>query len=344
MGRYRVGEHLPCFVIAEAGVNHNGDLDMARALVDVAVRAEANAVKFQSFKASKLATPCAPKAEYQLRTTDAEESQYQMLEHLELSQMAHRALVDYSRDKGILFMSSPFDEESADLLDDLGVDVFKIPSGEITNLPFLAHVARKKKPMIVSTGMSYLDEVNDAVKAIRNAGCKELILLHCVSSYPTDPSDANLRVMETMSKTFQVPVGFSDHTPGIEVSLAAVALGACVIEKHFTLDTTLPGPDQRISLDPHELQALISGIRKVEQALGTGAKEPAPSEANTRLVARRSIVAARDILEGSLLSSDMLTTLRPATGIAPTMADQLVGRRAKRSLKSGELIFWSDVE
>lgn len=341
---HRIGRNLPCFVIAEAGVNHNGNLDTARALVDVAVEAGANAVKFQTFRAKRLVTHEAPKAEYQLSSTGAGESQYEMLHHLELSETAHRTLMAYCEEKGILFVSSPFDEESADFLDGLGVAVFKIPSGEITNLPLLTHIARKRKPVILSTGMSYLEEVEEAVKTIRKEGCRELILLHCVSSYPAEPLDANLRAMGTMRDTFQLPVGFSDHTLGIEISLAAVALGACVIEKHFTLDKTLPGPDHQASIEPNELQALVLGIRKVEQALGTGTKEPAPSEASTRLIARRGIRAACDISEGSVLRSDMLTALRPACGIAPTMTSRLIGCRAKRSLKTGELIFWSDVE
>jgi N,N'-diacetyllegionaminate synthase len=252
-----IGFGHPCFVIAEAGVNHNGDLDTALQLVDAAAAAGADAVKFQTFKADRMISVAAPKAEYQMQTTDASESQLDMVRTLELSPQAHRDLSAYSRERGLLFMSTPFDEESVDLLEELEVPVFKIGSGEITNLPFLEYIARKQRPIILSTGMSYLGEVDEAVKELRNAGCRQLLLLHCVSNYPAAPADANLRAMETMRMAFQVPVGYSDHTPGIEVSLAAVALGACAIEKHFTVDKNLPGPDHRASLEPSELAALI---------------------------------------------------------------------------------------
>lgn len=340
----QVGPGHSCFIIAEAGVNHNGDVELAKRLVDVAAEAGADAVKFQTFKAERVISATAPKAEYQLQTTDPSESQLDMARRLELSPEAHRELQAYCQERGILFMSTPFDKESADLLDELGVPVFKIGSGEITNWPFLEYVARKGKPIILSTGMSYLSEVDEAVRVIRDAGCDQLVLLHCVSNYPADPADANLRAMQTMATAFHVPVGYSDHTPGIEVALAAVALGACVIEKHFTLDKNLPGPDHRASLEPHELQALVAGIRTVELALGNGAKRPARSEVDNRLVVRRSLAAASDIPEGTVLRSDMLQALRPASGISPALVEHVVGRRVRRSLKSGQLIAWSDLE
>src|SRR5574341_1088394 len=333
-----IGHGYPCFVVAEAGVNHNGDLKLARQLVDMAVESRADAVKFQTFRAERLVTPLAPKANYQQETTGASESQFEMLRRLELSNEAHRELMSYCQQRGILFMSTPFDEESADFLDGLGMVVFKIPSGELTNLPLLAHVARKGKPMIVSTGMSTLSEVKTAVHAIGKAGNRDLVLLQCVSSYPASPADANLRAMQTMATEFNVPVGYSDHTSGIEVALAAVALGACVIEKHFTLDRTLPGPDQRASLEPDELATMIRGIRVVEAALGHGRKEPATSEVNTAAVARKSLVAARDIPAGATLTEELIAIKRPGIGLPPTMRRHILGLRAKQDIPAGALL------
>lgn len=335
---HKVGVGRSCFIVAEAGVNHNGSLEMARRLVDVAVRAGVNAVKFQTFKAERLVTGDAPKAKYQMETTGAVESQYEMLRRLELSSETHRNLMAYCQQQGLLFMSTPFDEESADFLAGLGMVVFKIPSGEITNLPFLAHVARKGKPMIVSTGMANLGEVEAAVKTIENAGNQDLVLLHCVSYYPADPADVNLYAMRTMATAFGVPVGYSDHTLGIEVALAAVALGACVIEKHFTLDRSLPGPDHRASLEPDELAALVQGIRTVEAALGHGRKEPAISEMDTAAVARKSLVAARDIPAGTALSEELIAVKRPGTGLPPAMRPYLVGRAVRVSIPAGALL------
>lgn len=336
--RHKIGPNQSTFIIAEAGVNHNGSLEMARKLVDVAVEAGADAVKFQTFKAEKVISPHAPKASYQMESTDADESQLDMAKRLELSFNAFRELYAYCQQLGVLFMSTPFDEESADFLADLGVAVFKIPSGEITNLSFLAHVARKGKPIIVSTGMANLGEVEAAVSTVEKAGNKDLVLLHCVSNYPADPADANLKAMRTMETAFGVPVGYSDHTVGIEVSLAAVALGACVIEKHFTLDRSLPGPDHRASLPPDELEALVRGIRKVETALGHGHKEPAASELEMAAVARKSLIAAQDIPAGSTLTEGLITTMRPGTGLPPTMLSLLVGRKTKQNIPAGSLL------
>lgn len=332
-----VGPGRPCFIIAEAGVNHNGSLEMARQLVDVAVQAGADAIKFQTFKAEKVISSQAPKAVYQLQTTDTSESQLDMVRHLELSFDAFRELYAYCQEKDILFMSTPFDEESVDFLVDLGVTVFKIPSGEITNLPFLTYVASKGKPMIVSTGMSYLGEVDTAVRSIEKTGNRDLVLLHCVSNYPADPADVNLYAMQTMSKAFNVPVGYSDHTLGIEVSLAAVALGACVIEKHFTLDCSLPGPDHQASLEPEYLITLVQGIRAVEASLGHGRKEPAKIESNTLAVARRSLVAAQDIQTGTVLTDNMVSTMRPGTGLPPAMRPYLIGRTVRTPIPAGAL-------
>jgi N-acetylneuraminate synthase len=304
----------------------------------MAARAGADAVKFQTFAAERLVTRQAPKARYQLESTDPEESQFEMLRRLELTKDDHRVLFQECKERGIIFLSTPFDEESADFLEELGVLAFKIPSGEITNVPYLGHIARKGKPMIVSTGMAYLGEVETAVRAIEEAGNDNFALLHCVSNYPANPAEINLRAMATMAAAFNCPIGFSDHTTGIEVSLAAVALGATVIEKHFTLDSGLPGPDHRASLEPAELKALVQGIRKVEVALGHGRKEPAASESNTAAVARKSLVAAHDILEGTTLTEDLIAIKRPGTGLPPEMRPQLIGRTARVAISAGELI------
>lgn len=328
----RVGPGHPCFIIAEAGVNHNGDMALAKSLIDAAVAAKADAVKFQTFQADRLATPGASKAPYQLRATAPHESQQQMLRRLELSEQAHRELMAYARARGILFLSTPFEEASADLLDRLEVAAFKMASGELTNLPFLAHVAAKGKSMIVSTGMATLAEVVMAVRTIHEAGNHSFALLHCVSQYPAKPSEANLRAMQTLTAAFQVPVGYSDHTPGIEVALGAVALGACVIEKHMTLDRGMPGPDHQASLEPEELAALVRGIRTVEAALGHGRKEPAAREAETAAVARKSLVAARDIPSGCMLTPELIAVKRPGTGLPPAMLRRVVGRKARRDI------------
>jgi len=323
---HRIGPGHPCFIIAEAGVNHNGSLDMARQLVDVAADAGANAIKFQTFKTENLISQDAPKATYQLETTGGAESQFDMLKALELAPEAFGQLMTHCQERNILFLSSPFDEESVDLLARLDVAAFKIPSGEITNLPFLTHVARHKKPLIVSTGMAYLSEVETALRTIEESDNWETILLHCVSNYPSEPANTNLRAMLTMSGAFNVPVGYSDHTLGVEVPLAAVAMGACVVEKHFTLDCTLSGPDHRASLEPDELARLVRGIRTVEDSLGNGRKEPAASEADTAAAARKSLMASDTLLAGTVLTGGMIGIKRPGTGLPPAMHSHLVGR------------------
>ena len=340
IGGRKIGPGQPCFVLAEAGVNHNGDLGLARQLVDVAAQAGADAVKFQTFKADRVVSAATPKAQYQLQTTSPAESQLDMLQRLELSPEASKEICRYCRTRNVLFMSTPFDEESVDLLDELGVPAFKIASGEITNLLFLEYVARKGKPVILSTGMSYLSEVDEAVRAIRSVGCDQVALLHCISAYPTDPEDVNLRALQTLTAAFQVPTGFSDHTLGIEIPLAAVAMGACVIEKHFTLDQSLPGPDHRMSLPPAEFAGMVRAIRKVEVALGDGQKRPASSEADVRRTARRSLVAACDIPAGARIEKRMVTAKRPGTGLAPHLLEQVVGRIAKRRIVSQESLDW----
>jgi N-acetylneuraminate synthase/N,N'-diacetyllegionaminate synthase len=330
-----IGSGAPCFVIAEAGVNHDGDRAVAERLVDAAAQAGADAVKFQTFAAERLVTVDAPKAEYQKAGAGAGESQYEMLRRLELSAEAHRGLLARAAERRILFLSTPFDEESADFLADLGVAAFKLPSGEVTNLPFLAHVARKGRPIILSTGMSTLEEVAAAVDAIKASGDPPLALLHCVSNYPADPAEANLRAMASLAERFRVPVGFSDHTLGIEVSLGAAALGASILEKHLTLDRTRSGPDHRASLEPAELSALVEGVRKIERALGDGRKRPMPSEAAIAAVARKSLVAARDIPAETTLTSELVVSRRPGTGLSPAVRDEVVGRTLRVSVKKG---------
>jgi len=336
-----VGPGQPCFIIAEAGVNHNGDLDLAMRLVDEARKAGADAVKFQTFKASHLASGTAPKAAYQLRTTDAQESQQEMLRRLEFKPEWHAPVMARCRECGILFLTSPFDQPSLDFLASLTPEelpALKIPSGEITNPAFLRAAARAGRPIILSTGMSDLGEVEAAVRAIESEGDPGLVLLHCVSAYPSDPTQSNLRAMETMARAFGKPVGWSDHTEGLETSLAAVALGACVLEKHFTLDRTLPGPDHTSSLEPGGLAALVRGVRLVESALGDGRKRPAPIEADTARVARKSLTAARDLRKGEILAGDMVLTRRPGTGLPPSSLELLLGRRAARDYAAGELL------
>ena len=334
----RIGRGCPSFVIAEAGVNHNGDLARAHELIDVAADAGADSVKFQTFKADRLVTPDAPKAAYQIARTGASESQLDMLRRLELSPQDHQELLEHAARRKLVFLSTPFDEECADFLDRLGVPAFKIPSGEVTNLPFLAHVARKGKPLIVSSGMCTLGELEQAVAAIEETGNRRFALLHCVSNYPSAPADVNLRAMRTMATAFRVPVGYSDHTLGIEVAVAAAALSAAVIEKHFTLDRELPGPDHRASLEPAELRQMMTSIRNVEAALGNGRKRPAACELNTAAVARKSLVAAVPIRAGTRLTNDSIAVRRPGTGLPPAMRSLLVGRAALRDIAAGALL------
>ncbi|MFC1835970.1 N-acetylneuraminate synthase [Thermodesulfobacteriota bacterium] len=338
-----VGGDHPCFIIAEAGVNHNGEAEMAKKLIDVAVTAKADAVKFQSFDVDQLVTRSAPKARYQLEATGGDESQYRMLETLELTQSEQRELCSYAGDKGIIFMSTPFDEASADFLDELDVPAFKIGSGELTNLPFLSHVASKNRPMIVSTGMATLGEVETAVHTITEAGNERIVLLHCVTSYPAAPEDQNLRAMAIIEAAFGFPVGFSDHTEGIEIAPAAVALGASLIEKHFTLDRNLPGPDHGASIEPAELVKLVSGIRNVQSALGCGTKRPADKELEIAGVVRRSIVAATDIVAGTTLTREHLVLRRPGTGLPPVFLSCVLGRRLRGNVQAGHLIGWEDL-
>lgn len=328
------------FIIAEAGVNHNGSLILAKKLVEEAARAGADAVKFQTFRAETLVSPETPKAAYQQQTTDAEESQFDMIHRLELSPAAHSELIEHCQMVGIQFLSSPFDLNSIDLLAELGLEIFKIPSGEITNLPYLRKIGNLRKQTILSTGMATMAEIGAALNVLEEAGIgRDMItVLHCNTEYPTPMVDVNLRAMLSIGEAFGVKVGYSDHTLGGEVSIAAVALGATVIEKHFTLDSTLPGPDHRASLEPAGLQDIITAIRHIELALGDGCKRPSASESQNLPLVRKAIVAARDIAEGEPFDEASLTVKRPANGMSPMLWDEVIGRRAKRAYQAGEPI------
>ncbi|HWR34493.1 MAG TPA: N-acetylneuraminate synthase [Clostridia bacterium] len=339
-----IGEGQPTFVIAEAGVNHNADLGLARKLIDAARLAGADCVKFQTFTPERLVSSQAPKADYQRETTGQAESQLEMLRRLALSPEQTGELRDYADSARILFLSTPFDEESVALLHQLGVPAFKVGSGELTNLPLLECIGATHRPVILSTGMAYLSEVEVAVRTLNDGGCPELALLHCVSGYPADPAAVNLRALDTLRSAFGVPVGFSDHTRGIELAVAAVARSAAIIEKHFTINRELPGPDHRMSLDPQELAQMVQAIRTVEASLGDGIKRPTPSECGVRDVARRSIVARQAIAAGTRLERSMLEIKRPGTGLAPKELESVVGRKAARSIDADALISLSDLE
>ena len=340
----RIGARQPCFVIAEAGVNHNGDPELALALVEAAAAAGADAVKFQTFRADAVAASTAPKAAYQLAATDAGESQVAMLARLELTPDTFAVLKRETERRGLLFLSTPFDRGSVDLLDRLGVHAFKVASPDLTNLLLLAEIGRTGKPVLLSTGIGTLDEVEAGFRALIAAGAPGVVVLHCVSDYPAAAEDANLRAMATMAERLHCPIGYSDHTDGIEIALAAVALGACVLEKHFTLDRSLPGPDQRASLEPGEFVELVAGVRRVEAALGSGAKEPTDAELRNAPLVRRSLAAAQELPAGAVLTATMLTALRPGTGVSPSRVDEVIGRRLVRSLARHELLELDDLE
>ncbi len=331
---------MSVLIIAEAGVNHNGDMKLAHELIDVAADAGADLVKFQTFSADRLVSPRARKSAYQARNSGGDESQHEMLSRLELSETMHRELIAHCVDRNIGFFSTGFDPQSVDLLVELGVDQLKVPSGEITNLPYLRHVASRGKPIILSTGMATLDDVAAAVEAVEKAGTPRtrITVLHCTTAYPTAMSDVNLRAMVSMGQTFNVAIGYSDHTPGIEVATAAVALGATVIEKHFTLDRTLPGPDHKASLEPDELRQMVQAIRNISTALGDGVKRVAHGEIENIPFARKSLVAACQIKAGDAFSEDNLAVMRPGDGLSPMRWDEVIGRVAKRDFDPNELI------
>jgi len=331
---------MSVFIIAEAGVNHNGSLELAKKLIDVASDAGADAVKFQTFKADKLVSKNAQKANYQKKTTDEKESQYEMIKKLELDVESHHELISYCKSKDIIFLSTPFDLESVHLLYSLGLEVFKIPSGEITNLPYLRKIGDLQKKVILSTGMADIGEIEDALDVLVESGTikEDVIVLHANTMYPTPMVDVNLKAMKTIGKTFDVAYGYSDHTLGIEVDIAAVAMGASCIEKHFTLDKTMEGPDHKASLEPNELKAMVKAIRNIEVALGSSIKKPSPSEKPNMEVARKSIVASKPIKKGEILSENNLAIKRPGNGISPMRWDEIVGSIASRDYNMDELI------
>ena len=327
------------FIIAEAGVNHNGSLDLAKKLIDVASESGADAVKFQTFKAEKLVSKNAQKADYQKQTTNKTESQFDMIKKLELDMDTHKELIAYCETKNIMFLSTPFDHDSIELLNDLGLEIFKIPSGEITNLPYLRHIGKLNKKVILSTGMADIGEIEDALDILINTGTKKenITILHANTMYPTPMEDVNLKAMVTIGNTFDIAFGYSDHTLGIEVDIAAVALGACCVEKHFTLDKTMEGPDHKASLEPNELNAMVKAIRNIELALGSSAKKPSKSESPNIQIARKSIVALKNIKQGETLSEENITVKRPGMGINPMRWDEIVGSIANKNYKEDEL-------
>ena len=331
---------MKTMIIAEAGVNHNGDLGLAKKLIEVAAKSGADFVKFQTFNTDQLVTKKASKAQYQIQNSNSSESQFEMLKQLELDEVMHRELIEEARVQGIGFISTAFDIESANMLLSFGQEIFKIPSGEITNLPYLRHIGSFGKKVILSTGMSNLQEVKDALKVLETAGTSisQVTVLHCTSSYPAPVIDVNLLAMKSMKEILNLEVGYSDHTLGIEISIAAVALGATVIEKHFTLDRNLPGPDHKASLVPNELNTMVSQIRNIEKALGDGIKRAMSSEIENLNVARRSIVAKCSIRKDEIFSEVNLATKRPGTGISPMEWDRIIGSRASRDFDVDELV------
>jgi len=335
------GSEYTTFIIAEAGVNHNGSTELAKELVTVAAEAGADAVKFQTFKAEKSVSNSAPKAEYQKQTTGSGESQFDMIKKLELDVSAHQDLIEHCKKRDILFLSTPFDHESIELLNSLNLPVFKIPSGEITNLPYLRRIGRLRKPVILSSGMATLGEIEFALDILTKEGLQlqNITVLHCNTEYPTPMEDVNLKAMQTIAAAFPgIRVGYSDHTLGIEIPVAAAAMGATVIEKHFTLDRNMEGPDHRASLEPDELKAMVKAIRNVEKAMGDGWKKPSPSERKNMSVARKSIVAAKAICKGEILTEENLAVKRPGNGISPVLWDEVIGKRAVRNFQEDELI------
>lgn len=326
------------FIIAEAGVNHNGDIKLAKNLIDVAKEAGADAIKFQTFISEKVISKYAPKAEYQDRNTSSKESQLEMVKKLELSFDEFVELSRYCRERNIEFLSTAFDFDSISFLDSLNMKIWKIPSGEITNLPYLIKIAKLGKEVILSTGMSTMEDIRSAISALKKNGSGDITVLHCTTEYPAPYNDVNLKAMNAIQVKFGVPVGYSDHTEGIEIPIAAVAMGAAIIEKHFTLDRNMEGPDHKASLEPNELKAMVSAIRNIEMAIGNGEKKPAESEIKNMTIARKSIIAKKNILKGEIFTEDNLTVKRPGNGISPMKWFEVMGKTAIRNFKEDELI------
>lgn len=340
-GDRRIGPGHPVFIIAEAGVNHNGDADIAMAMLEAAAKCGVDAVKFQGFTAERLVSPSADKASHQLAASGEQESQLDLLRRLELPREAYPRLLRRCRELGVVFLCTPFDEEWVDYLDSLGVVGFKVGSGEITNIPFLRHVASKNRPVILSTGMSTLAETAAALEALSDA--PGVLLLHCLSAYPGDPAEANLLAIPAMAAALGVPVGFSDHTGAVWMAAAAVSVGAVALERHFTLDRAMAGPDQTASLDPASFAEMVDVARQTSLALGDGVKRVMPGEEGVRAVGRRSLAAAQAIRAGEPLTPEMLRTLRPASGIAPTHFELVIGRAARRDIAENQILRWNDI-
>ncbi|MFX1369448.1 MAG: N-acetylneuraminate synthase [Promethearchaeota archaeon] len=342
-GSRTIGDGEPIFIIAEAGVNHNGKMELAKQLADIAFEAGVDAVKFQTFKTEEVATREAKMAEYQKEQLQDMDSQFEMIKKLELDYEKFAELKEYCDGKGILFLSTPHNPGAAVFLENL-MPIYKIGSGDLTNLPFLEQVARYGKPIILSTGMSTIDEIAEAVNSIKQAQNTDIILLHCVTSYPANIEDANLRAINTLKETFSLPVGYSDHTLGLEASIAAVALGACVIEKHFTISKDLIGPDHKASLEPTELQELVKNVRNLEKALGDGDKKPTSAERAIMGVVRKSLVAKVPIPKGTVIRDDMISIKRPGHGIAPKFLNHVIGKKASVDIKEDTVLSMSMIE
>jgi len=332
-------------IIAEAGVNHNGNIEIAKQLIDAAVDAKVDYVKFQTFKTENAISKFAPKADYQKQNTGKDESQYEMIKKLELDKNTHIELIEYCKKKNIKFLSTAFDLDSIDTLKELGINLWKIPSGEITNLPYLRKIGQQKQTVIMSTGMANLCEIEDALNVLENAGTlrENITILHCNTEYPTPMKDVNLNAMITIKNAFKTEIGYSDHTLGIEIPTAAATLGATVIEKHFTLDKTMEGPDHKASLEPQELKAMVLAIRNIEKAMGSGIKRTSPSEEKNKAIARKSIVAMRNIKKNDIFDESNITVKRPGNGISPMKWNNVIGRKTNRSFNEDELINWKDL-
>lgn len=343
-GKFVVGSESPVFIIAEVGVNHNGDLNLAKDLISKAAECGADCVKFQTFKAERVVVADAPKAHYQLKTTDAGESQLEMLRKLELDKDFYQEVLKCCEREGVFFMSTPYNEEDLEFLEDLGVEAYKLASIHAAEPSFAAHVASTGKPLILSTGMATLGEIDQALRAIRATGNDQVVLLQCTTNYPSLPEDVNLLAMKSMADVFDIIVGYSDHTVGDVACVASIALGAKVIEKHFTLDKSLPGPDHTSSSEPEEFAKLVGKIRLTEICLGSGYKQPSDIEIKNALGMRRSIVAKHDIAEGTDLKMEHFTFKRPGTGLRPSSLEQVIGRKTRRNIAADQLIDWSDIE
>ncbi|MBP1888130.1 N-acetylneuraminate synthase [Sinorhizobium mexicanum] len=343
IGDRAIGHGEPCFVIAEIGVNHNGSIELAERMISAARKAGADAVKFQTFRADRLVVRDTPTAAYQ-KTNTGETNQHQMLSALELDARAHERLLKHCSAEDIIFLSSPFDRDSIDLLDAMDVPAFKVPSPDCVSTSYLTDMGKRGRPVILSTGMCAMEEVMTGISTLRNSGCNEIAVLHCTSCYPAPLDELHLRAIPLMQEVTSLPIGYSDHSEGIEVVLAAVALGACIIEKHFTLDRGLPGPDHRASLEPAEFAAMVKGVRIVERSLGQARKEPQPCEASSRRLGRRSLAAARDMSPGEKLSENDIILLRPGTGLAPSLEVEMIGKRLKRQVRALTLYSMGDFE